>query len=72
MARTDGITFKVRPFSAGEAMNAREAFLTSSSSFVKPVIRIDGRDIGEGKTGPLTRKLIGLYADYLETLGPPS
>ena len=72
MAQGDGITFKVRPFSAAEALAAREAFLTSSSSFVKPVIRIDGQDIGGGKTGPLTRKLIGLYANYLETLGPPS
>ena len=52
-------------------MVAKEAFLTSSSSFIKPVIRIDGRDIGDGKTGPLTRKLIVLYADHLETLGPP-
>ena len=72
MARDDGITFKVRPFSTEEARAAREAFLTSSSSFIKPVIRIDGRDVGDGKTGPLTRKLIGLYADHLETLGPPS
>jgi D-alanine transaminase len=72
MARDDGITFKVRPFSVAEAMAAREAFLTSSSSFIKPVIRIDGQDICDGKTGPLTRKLIGLYADHLETLGPPS
>ena len=72
MAQGDGITFKERAFSVEEAMAAKEAFLTSSSTFIKPVIRIDGRDIGDGKTGPLTRKLIGLYAEHLETLGPPS
>ena len=72
MARDDGITMKERAFSVEEAMAAREAFLTSSSSFIKPVIRIDGRDIGDGRTGPLTRKLIGLYASHLDTLGPSS
>lgn len=72
MARSEGIRFKERAFSVEEAMAAKEAFLTSSSSFIKPVIRIDGRDIGGGKTGPLTQKLIGLYAEHLETLGPLS
>ena len=72
MARRDGITFKERAFSVEEAMAAKEAFLTSSSGFIKPVIRIDGRDIGGGETGPLTQKLIGFYADHLETLGQPS
>ena len=72
MARRDGITFQERAFTVEEARAAKEAFLTSSSGFIKPVIRIDGRDIGEGKTGPLTRKILGLYADHLETLGPPS
>ena len=72
MARREGIRFQERAFTVDEARAAKEAFLTSSSGFIKPVIRIDGRDIGEGKTGPLTRKILGLYADHLETLGPPS
>ncbi|MBO6813978.1 MAG: D-amino-acid transaminase [Rhizobiaceae bacterium] len=52
-----------RPFTKEEAANAREAFITSASSFVTPVIEIDGNSIGEGKPGPTAGKLREIYME---------
>ena len=38
-------------------MPPREAFITSSSSFLLPVTRIDGVAVGDGRVGPVTREL---------------
>lgn len=46
-----------------EAYEAQEAFYTSASAFVMPVVEIDGRSIGEGRPGPLTRRLRDLYIE---------
>jgi D-alanine transaminase len=52
-----------RLFSVAEAHAAQEAFYTSASAFVMPVVEIDGRAIGEGRPGPLTRRLRELYVE---------
>jgi D-alanine transaminase len=57
----EGLTFEQRAFSREEAMRAREAFLSSSSSFVLPITRIDGKPVGEGEPGPMTRRLREIY-----------
>ena len=46
-----------RPFNAGEALSAREAFVTSATNFVMPVTRIDGKPVGDGKPGAFTMRL---------------
>jgi D-alanine transaminase len=46
-----------RPFTVAEALGAREAFLTSASNILMPVIKIDGHLIGDGKPGPVGAKL---------------
>lgn len=56
-----------RPFSVAEAKSAREAFLTSASNFILPVVRIDDAIIGSGTPGPVTRRLIEAYAAYAAT-----
>lgn len=53
-----------RPFSVDEALAAREAFLTSASSFVLPVVSIDGHAIGDGTPGPIARRLRERYLDF--------
>jgi D-alanine transaminase len=60
--RTRGPGPKVveRPFSVAEAKAAAEAFLTSTTSAVMPVIRIDDAVIGDGKPGPVARRLLAL------------
>ncbi len=54
-----------RPFTLGEAEGASEAFLTSTTSFVTPVVRIDGVPVGTGAPGPVTRALHDLYDAHL-------
>ncbi len=44
-----------------EAKDAVEAFYTSASAFVMPVVAIDGHPVGEGRPGPHTRRLRELY-----------
>jgi D-alanine transaminase len=61
-----GLTFVERPFSLAEAKEAREAFLTSTTSFVLPVVLIDGEPVGDGRPGELTRKLRAAYAGQIE------
>ena len=46
-----------RAFTAAEAYGAAEAFVTSASQIVMPVVKIDGRDIGDGKPGSVAKRL---------------
>ena len=46
-----GLKLEERPFTVDEAYAAREAFVTSASQFVMPVVRIDGRPVGNGAPG---------------------
>jgi D-alanine transaminase len=61
LARERGIEIEERLFTLDEAHAAAEAFFTSASTFVMPVVAIDGRPVGDGAPGPLTRRLRELY-----------
>ncbi len=50
-----------RPFTIAEAQNAAEAFATAASLFVCAVIEIDGVTLGDGKPGPVARRLREIY-----------
>ncbi|MBD8891717.1 D-amino-acid transaminase [Roseibium litorale] len=50
-----------RAFSAEEIRQAREAFSTSASGFVNPVVQVDGFAVGDGKPGPVARRLREIY-----------
>lgn len=54
-----------RPVSVGEIRHAREAFLTGSNKGLLPVTRIGEEVIGDGKVGPMTRKLTAWWEDYV-------
>lgn len=56
-----GVTVQERPFSIDEAYAADEAFVTSASTFVTPVVEIDGARIGTGEPGSVTRALREAY-----------
>lgn len=64
LAAEQALTLKERPFSLEEAWNATEVFMTSASSFVLPIVRIDGRGIGDGRPGPIARRLRELYLEF--------
>jgi D-alanine transaminase len=59
-----GLSLARRSFTLAEALTAREAFISSASSFVMPVIAIDGQAIGEGRPGPVATRLRALYIDF--------
>ena len=52
-----------RLFTIDEAYEADEAFITSASNFVMPVVEIDGRQVGGGQPGPVVRRLREIYID---------
>lgn len=53
-----------RDYTLDEAKGAAEMFLTSASSFVMPVISLDGQTIGDGTPGPMTRRMRDLYIAF--------
>src|SRR5579863_76163 len=59
--RHEGYRLEERPFTLAEAKAAREAFLTSTTADLLPVVRIDGAAVGEGRPGPLGRRLRAVY-----------
>ncbi len=63
LSHEEQIPVEERAFSLEEAYAASEALITSASSFVMPVVSIDGHSIGTGEPGPVSRKLRALYID---------
>jgi D-alanine transaminase len=63
----EGLSFDERPFTIEEAYGADEAFYTSASVFVMPVISIDDRVINDGIPGNLTLKLRNLYENFAKS-----
>jgi D-alanine transaminase len=64
LAESEGLTIEERGFSIAEAQEAAEAFLTSASNLVLPVIAIDERPVGAGAPGALVKRLRVLYLDF--------
>jgi D-alanine transaminase len=66
LAEKQGYQFVERSFSLAEAQDAAEAFITGTTSWVTPVIAIDGKPVGAGTPGPLTRALQRLYGEHAD------
>jgi D-alanine transaminase len=60
-ARRQGMTIEERPFTVAEAKAAKEAFLSSTTCHVLPVVSIDGQPVGNGHPGEATRALLTGY-----------
>jgi D-alanine transaminase len=60
LAHAAQLVVEERPFTLTEALGADEAFLTSTTSPILPVVRIDGQKVGSGTTGPVVRRLAEL------------
>jgi D-alanine transaminase len=63
LAREEGLTVEERPFTVDEARAAREAFITSATNIVMPVVQIDGQKVGSGEPGPQALKLRERFHD---------
>jgi len=64
IAEQEGVPFVERAFTVEEAKRAQEAFVSSATSFVTPVVKIDGQPIGDGVVGPVCKKLLAGYNEY--------
>ncbi|MSO75694.1 MAG: D-amino-acid transaminase [Alphaproteobacteria bacterium] len=69
LVREEGLDFVERPFSLEEAKRAREAFVTSATSYVTPVVEIDEAVVGNGKPGSIAQKLYAAYRGYMTGAG---
>jgi D-alanine transaminase len=64
--KTAGLTWDETPFTLDDVRQAREAFITSATSFVRPITKIDGAKVGGGTVGPVVRRLFGLFARHVK------
>ena len=64
LARSAGLPVEVREVSEAEVRSAEELWVTSSSKEVLAIVRLDGRPIGEGRPGPVFRRMYALYQDF--------
>ena len=65
LAKED-LKLEERPFRLSEALNAREAFITSATNVVMPVVRIDETMIGDGRPGPVTLGLRSKFHQFAD------
>ncbi len=63
---SQGLRLVERPFTRAEALNAREAFVTSASQTVQPVVRIDDKILGDGRPGPVATALRREFYSHTE------
>ena len=63
LAEVEGIELEERAFTVEEAKRAREVFVTAASSFVMPLVSLDGVRIGDGRPGPVATRLRELYLE---------
>jgi D-alanine transaminase len=64
LAAEQGVRVERRPFTVAEALAAREAFLTSATTFCLPITEIDGEPIANGHPGEMSRTLRRAYCEY--------
>jgi branched-chain amino acid aminotransferase len=71
LAAADGIACQPGDYTLPQLYTATEAFVTGTMGGLVPVLCVDGRTIGDGTPGPLTKRLTALYADLTATTGTP-
>ena len=71
LAASAGIGCDTGDYTLPQLYNAEEAFVTGTMGGLAPVLSVDGRTIGDGIPGPVTKRLTALYADLTATTGTP-
>ncbi len=71
LAATAGIGCETGDYTLPQLYTAAEAFVTGTMGGLVPVIRVDGRTIGDGIPGPVTKRLVSLFADLTAAAGTP-
>jgi branched-chain amino acid aminotransferase len=70
LAKNLGIPAEEKVFTRHDVYAADECFLTGTAAEVIPVVQLDSRPIGDGRPGPITRKLISSFRELTHTEGP--
>jgi len=65
MAREHKMALVERPFTVDEAHAADEAFMSSATTLVMPIVEIDGRPVADGRPGAVTQKLRAMYVEMI-------
>jgi branched-chain amino acid aminotransferase len=71
LAASAGIACETGDYTLPQLYTATEAFVTGTMGGLAPVVRVDGRTIGDGTPGPVTKRLTALYADLTAATGTP-
>jgi branched-chain amino acid aminotransferase len=71
LAREAGIPVGEPNLTRYDVFNADECFLTGTGAELIPVVKVDGRVIGKGKPGPITRRLVQKYHALTQVSGEP-
>ncbi len=66
LCRQSKLACQERAFTVSEFKHADEAFITLTSGEITPLIRIDQNEIGEGRPGPVTRRLQEIFREYVQ------
>jgi branched-chain amino acid aminotransferase len=69
LAASAGIASRTGDYTLPELYTADEVFVTGTMGGLAPVVRVDGRVIGDGTQGPVTKRLVALFADLTATTG---
>jgi D-alanine transaminase len=64
LAREGTIRFEIRPITEAEVRSADEVWLSSSTKEVLAVTTLDGKPVGDGKPGPVFKRMHALYQDF--------
>jgi branched-chain amino acid aminotransferase len=72
LAAAAGLACQTGDYTLPQLYTADEAFVTGTMGGLVPVIRVDGRVIGDGAPGPVTKRLIALFADLAAATGTPA
>ena len=66
VAKALNLIYQERPFTKQEAIQAKEAFITAATNLVMPVVKIGEKNVGNGKPGPITRKLRQIFHEFAQ------
>ncbi|MFA5084159.1 MAG: aminotransferase class IV [Candidatus Paceibacterota bacterium] len=67
LARKNGIKVAEKEISLSEVLKADECFITATDKEITPVVKIDDKIISNGRVGPITKKLLGLFRDSVKS-----
>lgn len=64
LAKKNGFDIREREIKTGELFSADEVFLTASNKDIVPVVKVDGKKIGNGKVGKMTKELMTIFQEF--------